>query len=226
MCRDQLVELILLALARRFANRTVRARCSAVERHDQNVFGKRRQIAAIARAVRRYRHAVFEFRKGDGRHHHVANETLRKALRNLFRLVFHQVDADIGVEHVARHYKSSRSACSWSPRPSAMKPGPNLANFLSTPVSGRRVGRIRNSSPTRSISTSTSARSKANSAGMRTACELPLRKTFVSTLNSCYGCTLYVRTNTIVLRAANVNTCVYIGGAECGRGLNRSRIIH
>ena len=88
---------------------------------------------------------------------------------DFFRLVFHQIDTHVCIQHEARLHIASRSFCSSSPRPSAMKSFPNLANFSSTPVSGRRAGRMWISSPIRSISTSTSERSKAISAGIRTA---------------------------------------------------------
>ncbi|MBI0330979.1 hypothetical protein I6G79_28915 [Burkholderia plantarii] len=82
---------------------------------------------------------MLKFGVSDRGHHHIADMALRKSLRDFFRPMLHREDAHARVEHETCHHDPSRPAC--SPGPSAMNSGPNLANFLSTPASGRLAGR-------------------------------------------------------------------------------------
>ena len=74
-------------------------------------------------------------------------------------LMLHQVDADVGIQQVKGPWahRVGLSCCSCSPRPAARKEGKKLARASSAPVIGRAAGRMRISSPMRSISSSMAA---------------------------------------------------------------------
>src|SRR5258708_33247403 len=126
--------MILLPFARGFPDRSVGGRGSRVERQRRNVLCQCRKMPPFTLWVCRNCTSVFQFGKRDSRHDHVAEIAFLKTPSNLLGLIFHQVNADVRVEHIKRHYKSSRSVCSCSSRPSTVKSGANLAKVFSTPA--------------------------------------------------------------------------------------------
>src|SRR5258708_12342815 len=141
--------MILLPFARGSPERTVGGRGSRVERQHPNVLCQRRKMPPFTLWVCRNCHTVFQFGKRDSRHDHVAEIAFLKTPSNLLGLIFHQVNADVRVEHIKRHNKSSRSVCSCSSRPSTVKSGPNFAKLFTTPPTPPLPAQIPHSPPPR-----------------------------------------------------------------------------
>lgn len=100
---DKFIDRVGAAIAGGEADRPVCDRGGSVEWNHENILDEAFDIGVFAFGIRRYCYAELKFGVGNRGDDDVADGALLKPQSNFLWLVLHQVDADVGVEHVARH---------------------------------------------------------------------------------------------------------------------------